>query len=296
MRGRRGGFTLIELLVVVAVIALLVSILLPSLTNARKQAEAVVCASDLRQVLLGIYMYQTDAKGTVPGSMGPLPGTLWSEYDWNHTDPEARKHNLWFYKLCDPPRGKKYIGDPKVFLCPGDPHKDKFNYEAAHPSPLAPYPHMLVSAQSCGYGLTYVIRHWGVWNIEKQGPKRPANTILMAEVGPDTALKAAPLMQGSGRPWRDGGRIIWDDGKRGWYNGPTWLTARHLGKINVAAMDLAVHRVRTSEMLRAPIQKQYPDCKAGECYFCNYHQQYGDATHYNFAHAKLYWWTGRFPS
>lgn len=57
MKRTKAAFTLIELLVVVAIIALLISILLPSLSAARRSAKTIVCASNLRQVAIGWSIY-----------------------------------------------------------------------------------------------------------------------------------------------------------------------------------------------------------------------------------------------
>lgn len=66
----RSGFTLIELLVVIAIISLLLSILLPSLSSARKQGLSVKCMSNLRSLGQGVISY------TVSGSRDSLPGPL----------------------------------------------------------------------------------------------------------------------------------------------------------------------------------------------------------------------------
>lgn len=65
-RTGRGGFTLIELLVVIAVIGLLIGILLPTLGAARGRAIATGCASNLRQLGLGIGLYYIDYPNTLP--------------------------------------------------------------------------------------------------------------------------------------------------------------------------------------------------------------------------------------
>ncbi|MBI4580725.1 MAG: type II secretion system protein [Planctomycetes bacterium] len=67
-RSHRGGFTLIEVLVVVAIIALLTSILLPSLAKAREATRAAVCAANLSQLLKAESIYQTQNQSWIPGA------------------------------------------------------------------------------------------------------------------------------------------------------------------------------------------------------------------------------------
>ena len=70
MRKRRG-FTLVELLVVIGIIALLISILLPSLQRAREAAQRTACLANLRSVMQMVHIYATDNKQQIPlGCLG----------------------------------------------------------------------------------------------------------------------------------------------------------------------------------------------------------------------------------
>jgi len=75
---KRQAFTLIELLVVITILALIISILLPGLFNVRVQAKRMACASNLRQIGVGMQSYLSENNDRLPHasflpSTGPLP-------------------------------------------------------------------------------------------------------------------------------------------------------------------------------------------------------------------------------
>jgi prepilin-type N-terminal cleavage/methylation domain-containing protein len=150
-RRDRPAFTLIELLVVVAIIALLISILLPSLSRAREQGKQTKCVANLRSIGGAMHQYFTDHKdwfpfekknlapnqplhgfyyGGHPGRPVPGdPGEWWGYVNMTYRDtPRGRPFNP--YIFADLPNWDVPPTDPlfekvrdeldQIYACPSD--------------------------------------------------------------------------------------------------------------------------------------------------------------------------------
>ncbi len=118
---RSGAFTLIEVLVVVAIIALLVAILLPSLVRARAQGRQTQCTSNVHNQALALFAYAADYRGALPPNA--TQGLYRSSPPYYYVDTVVRLDiNYDQRKLF-----KNYVGKQmNIFTCPamGGPNID----------------------------------------------------------------------------------------------------------------------------------------------------------------------------
>jgi hypothetical protein len=117
----RGAFTLIDVLVSMAVVAVLISILSPSLSAVRQTAHQVICRSNVRQFGIGIAMFAQDRKDLIPRtaaiSSNPAADKPWDTMYLHYgNDPSSPAPNQWdglglLYS-------ENYLPASKLFYCP----------------------------------------------------------------------------------------------------------------------------------------------------------------------------------
>ena len=109
MRYRRG-FTLVELLVVIGIIAILISILIPTLGKAQSAAKAIQCGSNLRQIGIGLTRYFSDFKHLPVRQIGPSSQANPHVFRlWTAEDPYHVAETM-----------EKYGGSKRIYYCPAN--------------------------------------------------------------------------------------------------------------------------------------------------------------------------------
>jgi prepilin-type N-terminal cleavage/methylation domain-containing protein len=152
MRHRRG-FTLVELLVVIGIIAVLIGILLPTLSKAREASKRTVCLSNLRELANSFRIYGATFKDYCP--IGFMDQKAFSYFVfWNNSGSQLPRFSsmglLWEAGI---------LKNPKAFFCPSE-EKERFSWQPNPPGGYSvnPWPPIPVKTNDGHTALGYNCR------------------------------------------------------------------------------------------------------------------------------------------
>ncbi len=247
---KRRAFSIIELLVVIAVIALILAVLLPALSNSRQQGHGVKCLANLRSLAAGWDMYAADNDDiSAPGRMANLPGGTSNPSNFYDVGNGLKYRPRWAATI------GKYVGI-HAFDAP-IPADDAQDYDGAV------YQCPAVAERMDARNHAYGYNHQFLGNSRTADGRYinfPVNRATISSFG-GTVLAADCLGTAAGvpsderAPYKNGGTGFNELGNHGWTLDPPRLTAlsdrgtgdagsprtavdpRHLGKSNVVYCD-----------------------------------------------------------
>lgn len=189
------GFTLIELLIVISIIALLLSIIVPTLSKAKQQANLILCANNQKQLLTGVMLYSADHQQFPPSIQG-------HNYGGTVSDPD---HYFWtvpmrlnYHTLNVLPIGLEggkminvmgaYISDARLYSCPLARYKEDEMFRGVGGN-MDTYQNLYLNGGSeyldCSYFLLW--NYHGFNNAASEKPfvgpgKHSKSTLLISDV------------------------------------------------------------------------------------------------------------------
>lgn len=240
-RRRRHAFTLVELLVVVSIIAVLISILLPSLRSARESAKRTICASNLRSLGMGFFIYAEAYQGKIPAAH-----SLWDA-------PWGKGDMFWHQRLIE--EGLAYGKDgPKKnnAVCPSDPEPwTPYTYtddeELIYNTSYGANPVVLIvdSKNKSGQQEPDGVHDWNFWPYKGRKQARtdelkwPAYLVLITEV-------EGPVSPYFLDPWEPNKDVKTQDGEWAWYRHDKNFNGKSGGFVNMLHGDGSVTHSRVN--------------------------------------------------
>ena len=154
---RKCGFTLIEVLVVVAIVALLIAIITPSLQQVREKAGLIACASNQSQIVKAVSGYIAEWNGKLPKPVTArgIPSVLWRQNDKKYNEDVSDAYTSL----------GSYLPSSNVYNCPLSSFKttdDVLGGSSYQELYTNPYSTEISDSLDCSYQL--------LWNYNKFNP------------------------------------------------------------------------------------------------------------------------------